>query len=117
MIDREFFLGFIKIHILYHAAKKPVFGMEISEELSRHGYYLGPGTLYPTLHRLEKEGYLEQSRKVVNGKVRKYYAITEEGKAMLEAASGKIRELVEEVLEGRDKMADENSRTKEGLKR
>lgn len=106
MIDREFFLGFIKIHILYHAAKEPIFGVEISEELARHGYYLGPGTLYPTLHRLEKEGYLEQSQRVVNGKVRKYYIITEEGKAMLERASGKIRGLVEEVLEDNDGMAD-----------
>jgi DNA-binding PadR family transcriptional regulator len=105
MIDREFFLGFIKIHILYHAAKEPIFGVEISEELARHGYHLGPGTLYPTLHRLEKEGYLEQSLRVVNGKVRKYYVITEGGKTMLERASGKIRELVEEVLEDNDRMA------------
>jgi PadR family transcriptional regulator PadR len=105
VIDREFFLGFIKIHILYHAAKEPVFGVEISKELARHGYYLGPGTLYPTLHRLEKEGYLEQSQRVVNGKIRKYYVITEGGKTMLEAASGKIRELVEEVLEDKDRMA------------
>jgi PadR family transcriptional regulator PadR len=94
VIDREFFLGFIKIHILYHAAKEPVFGVEISKELARHGYYLGPGTLYPTLHRLEKEGYLEQSQRVTEG-----------GKTMLEAASGKIRELVEEVLEDKDRMA------------
>lgn len=106
MIDREFFLGFIKIHILYHAAKEPIFGVEISDELARHGYHLGPGTLYPTLHRLEKEGYLERSERVVNGKVRKYYVITGEGKAMLERASGKIRELVEEVLEDNDGMAD-----------
>ena len=116
MIDREFFLGFIKIHILYHAAKEPIFGVEISEELARHGYRLGPGTLYPTLHRLEKEGYLEQSQRVVNGKVRKYYVITEEGKAMLENASGKIRELVEEVLEDRDKKAGEEG-VEGGLKR
>ena len=57
MVDREFFLGFIKIHVLYHASKGPVFGAEITDELGRHGYHLGPGTLYPTLHRLEKEGY------------------------------------------------------------
>jgi PadR family transcriptional regulator PadR len=105
MINREFFLGFIKIHILYHAAREPVFGAEITEELARHGYRVGPGTLYPTLHRLEKEGYLTVSSRVVNGKVRKYYIITEGGKAVLETARGKIRELVEEVLNDNDRMA------------
>ena len=99
MIDREFFLGFIKIHILYHASKEPIFGVEIAEELARHGYDISPGTLYPTLHRLEKEGYLESSSKVVGGKVRKYYQVTAEGKRVLESSRKRIRELVDEVLE------------------
>jgi len=79
MLDREFFLGFIKIHILYHASKEPIFGVEIADELARHGYRVSPGTLYPTLHRLEKEGYLESFSKVVNGRVRKYYRLQLEG--------------------------------------
>jgi len=99
MIEREFFLGFIKIHILYHASKEPIFGVGIVEELSRHGYYLSPGTLYPTLHRLVKEGYLEQDSKLVGGKVRKYYTITESGLEVLKQARDKISELVDEVLD------------------
>ncbi len=99
MIDREFFLGFIKIHILYHASKEPIFGVGLMEELSRHGYYLSPGTLYPTLHRLAKEGYLKQGSKVVGGKVRKYYTITDSGLEVLKKAKDKINELVDEVLD------------------
>lgn len=99
MLDRNFFLGFIKIHILYHAAEKPIFGAEMAEELARHGYRLSPGTLYPTLHRLEKEDYLESSSKVVNGKVRRYYIITGKGKVALDEAKMKISELVTEVIE------------------
>ncbi len=99
MLDREFFLGFIKIHIMYHASKKPIFGVEITEELARHGYSISPGTLYPVLHRLEKEGYLESNSKVVNGRMRKYYQATAEGKLMLEQSKKKIRELVTEVIE------------------
>ncbi len=99
MLDREFFLGFIKIHILYHASKEPIFGLEISEELARHGYNLSPGTLYPTLHRMEKEVYLSREEKVVDGKVRKYYSITKQGRVVLKKASKKIEELVKEVLE------------------
>lgn len=99
MIEREFFLGFIKIHILYHASKEPIFGVGIVEELSRHGYYLSPGTLYPTLHRLAKEGYLKQDSKLVGGKVRKYYTITESGLEVLKQSRDKISELVDEVLD------------------
>lgn len=99
MLNREFFLGFIKIHILYHASKEPISGVEIAKELTRHGYYLSPGTLYPSLHRLEKQGYLERSARVVAGKVRKYYVITEQGLEVLKDASKQIRELVDEVLE------------------
>ena len=99
MVDREFFLGFIKIHILYHASKEPIFGVEIAEELARHGYSISPGTLYPVLHRLEKEGFMESSSRVVNGRVRKYYQATAEGKLVLEQSKRKIRELVTEVIE------------------
>ena len=98
-MDREFFLGFIKIHVLYHATKKPIFGVEITKELARHGYSISPGTLYPTLHRLAKEGYLERSSRVVNGRVRKYYRATAKGKLVLEQSKQKIRELVTEVIE------------------
>ena len=97
-MDREFFLGFIKIHILYHASKEPIFGVEIAKELARHGYNVSPGTLYPVLHRLEKEGYLESSPRVVNGRVRRYYEATIEGTQALVQSKKKIRELVTEVL-------------------
>ncbi len=99
MLDREFFLGFIKIHILFHASQAPISGKEIAEELSRHGYILSPGTLYPTLHRLSEQGYLQRTSKVVGGKVRKYYTVTEAGKKALKEAKEKIKILVEEVME------------------
>ena len=98
-INRELFLGFIKIHILYHATKDRVYGVELIEELGRHGYRLGPGTLYPTLHKLENADYLECTSEVVNGKVRKYYRATELGVKALEDARCRITELVQEVME------------------
>jgi len=108
MLDREFFLGFVKIHILYHASKCPVSGVEMTEELKRHGYSLGPGTLYPALHRLEREGYLKLKPEVIRGKVRKYYTITEHGSQVLREASKKIRELVDEVLNEPDRKEHES---------
>lgn len=96
---KEFFLGFVKIHILYHASKEPIYGIGIQDELARHGYQLSPGTLYPTLHRLEKDSYLRRQSRVVAGKVRNYYTITEKGRDALNEARDKIRELVSEVIE------------------
>lgn len=100
---RDFFLGFIKIHVLHHAAQEPVYGVAMIAELARHGYELSPGTLYPLLHNLEEQGYLLHEERVVEGRVRKYYAITEEGRAALSEAKQKIAELMHEVLEEDDK--------------
>jgi PadR family transcriptional regulator, regulatory protein PadR len=96
---REFFLGFIKIHILHHAGEEPVYGLALISELRRHGYELSPGTLYPVLHQLEKAGYLRRLNRVVGGKVRKYYLLTGRGGEALGDARAKIAELVEEILE------------------
>ena len=58
---REIDLAFIKLHILYHAAKEEVYGVGLIEELGRHGYKLSPGTLYPTLAKLLVQDFLERS--------------------------------------------------------
>jgi len=107
---REFFLGFIKIHILHHAGEEPVYGLALITELRRHGYELSPGTLYPVLHQLEKAGYLRRLDRVVSGKVRKYYALTGRGGQALADARTKIGQLVGELLEtaaARKKSKDE----------
>lgn len=96
---RDFFLGFIKIHVLHHAAHEPIYGVAMIAELARHGYELSPGTLYPLLHTLEEQGYLARTDQVVEGRVRKYYVITNEGRDALQEAKHKIAELVQEVLE------------------
>jgi len=96
---RGFFLGFIKIHILHHAAEEPVYGLALISELRRHGYELSPGKMYPVLHELEEAQYLRRVDRVVNGKVRKYYTITRQGVAALADARKKIRELVGELLQ------------------
>lgn len=105
---RDIFLAFVRIHILHYAAESPIYGAEMITELGRHGYRLGPGTMYPTLHALRKQGYLEEERRVVRGKVRKYYHITEQGRSALQMLRPKVRELVGEVLaESRKEETDE----------
>lgn len=97
---RDFFLGFIKIHILYHATQEPIYGLEMIRELATHGYDLSPGTLYPILHRLEEQGYLVSEKQVVEGKVRKYYTATPSGEEMLAKAYQQARELFREIDPG-----------------
>jgi PadR family transcriptional regulator, regulatory protein PadR len=98
LLTKMFFGGFVRMHVLYHAVKEPVFGLEMMEELGRHGYDVGAGTLYPMLHQLEEAGYLTSHTEVVAGKQRRYYRATPEGTAGLEEAKTKLRELVSEVL-------------------
>ncbi len=98
LLTKMFFGGFVRMHVLYHAVKEPIFGVEMMEELGRHGYDVGAGTLYPMLHQLEEAGYLSVHTEVVAGKHRKYYRATPEGAKALEDAKAKLRELVEEVL-------------------
>ena len=98
---RSIFLSFVRVHLLHHAALAPIYGIEMIDELARHGYQIGPGTIYPTLHALRDRGYLEEERQVVGGKVRKYYRITDRGREALTLLRPKVRELVGEVINER----------------
>jgi PadR family transcriptional regulator, regulatory protein PadR len=95
---RELFLGFIRVHILFHATEGPVYGTELMEELARHGYRIGPGTLYPILHAMAARGYLRYARQVVKGRARKYYRATPAGQRLLAKAQAKLIELAHEAL-------------------
>ncbi len=96
-ILRKLFLGFIQVHILHHAKKEPVYGSFMIEELKHHGYEISPGTLYPIFHNLEKAELLTVENQTVEGKVRKYYSITEKGEEVLTEAKKKIKELTHEL--------------------
>ena len=99
VLTKMFFGGFVRLHVLYHAVNEPIFGVEMMEELRRHGYEVGAGTLYPMLHQLEKAGYLSVHTEIVAGKKRKYYRATASARhAALKAAEARLRELVSEVL-------------------
>jgi PadR family transcriptional regulator, regulatory protein PadR len=96
---RDLELAFIKIHILHHANRDAVFGVGLMDELAHHGYQIGPGTLYPTLSKMEKGGYLSCETCTVSHKQRKYYRITPEGRRLLHQLHEKIEELYREVIQ------------------
>lgn len=97
--DQELLSGLIRIHMLYHACKEPIFGLGMIEELQRHGYKISAGTLYPMLHGLEKRGLL-RSRKIRLGRRgRRVYRATSLGRAALAKAKEKVKLLLGELLE------------------
>ena len=96
---REIDLAFIKLHILYHASKEEIYGIGLVKELSRHGYKLSFGTLYPTLAKMVQLGLLNFEARTVNHKQRKYYRVTPKGLRELNKVKEKIRELHKEVVE------------------
>ncbi len=97
---RELYSGLIRLHVLYHASKEPIFGLEMIEELGRHGYRLSPGTMYPLLHGLEKKGLLRSSRtgrRRPNSRL--VYRATAAGRTALAVAKDKVQELFGELFE------------------
>lgn len=98
MGDKDLYSGLIRLHILFHAAQAPIFGLEIIEELSRHGYRLSPGTVYPLLHGLERKGYLRSQVSRSGSRSRRLYRATPRGRRALTAAKGSVRELFGELF-------------------
>jgi DNA-binding PadR family transcriptional regulator len=97
--DQDLYAGLIRLHILHHAAREPVFGLWFIEELGRHGYKLSPGTLYPLLHGLERKGYLRSTVERSGKSSRRMYQATPLGHKALAAARQKVSELFGELLE------------------
>lgn len=94
---RKIFLAFIQLHILHHSKKEPIYGSWMIEELKHHGYDISTGTLYPIFHNLEKADLIISEKRNINGKIRKYYSITEKGENTLIQAKDKIDELKFEI--------------------
>jgi DNA-binding PadR family transcriptional regulator len=95
---REFLRGAVRLHILHHAAHGEVHGAWMATELAQHGYQISSGSLYPTLHKMEAEGLLRSSQQTVDGRVRRSYLATAQGRRVLESAKRQLRELAREVL-------------------
>lgn len=86
-INKELMKGSTSILILSLLSSADMYGYQIAQELkiaSDHVFDLKEGTLYPMLHALENEKAVESFwMNADNGKRRKYYKITEEGKKLL----------------------------------
>jgi DNA-binding PadR family transcriptional regulator len=101
MEDKILYSGLIRLHVLHHACAEEIFGLDMIEELARHGYKMSPGTMYPILHGLEKRGYLRSSQVRSGRAMRRIYRATPAGRKAFKAAKQKVRELFGELIEAK----------------
>ena len=78
--------GSTELLILSLLTERPMYGYEIAQELAErsNGYFeVKEGLLYPTLHRMQDSGWLKSEWQTVEGRRRKYYALTAAGREAL----------------------------------
>ncbi len=94
MSSNEYIKGTIKTIVLKLLGEtRRMYGYEITQEvkkLSGGEIEITYGALYPVLYKLENEQLLITEQEVVDGRVRKYYSLTDKGK---EEARTKVMEL------------------------
>ncbi|MFI5449000.1 MAG: PadR family transcriptional regulator [Candidatus Bathyarchaeia archaeon] len=73
---------------------KPLWGYEVNGAIrDRFQVYLSAGTLYPLLHSLEEDGYIQGEWDSERGRGRRIYKITDGGIGFLESGERATLEL------------------------
>src|SRR5215831_13886952 len=99
--------GTLELMILTILAREPMHGYGISQRLaalSRDVFQVNPGSLFPTLYRLEEDGKLTSDwRPTENNRNAKYYKLTVAGRKQLQQHKerwNRISFAITNVLEG-----------------
>ena len=99
MFNRELVKGSSSLLLLQLLNERDMYGYELVKELEKrsdNGFSIKEGTLYPALHKLEKQSYIEYYwKEQEKGPARKYYRITAEGKSILTEKTKEWNEFVQ----------------------
>ncbi|KKO54850.1 PadR family transcriptional regulator [Paenibacillus sp. DMB20] len=93
-INKELLKGSTVILLLTVLSRKEMYGYELIKEIERRSdgvFMMKEGTLYPILHTLEGEGWLEAYWSQHDGRKRKYYRITDKGRQQLKEKTNEWR--------------------------
>ena len=98
--------------VLAVVAKEPegTYGYKITQDV-RSVIELSESTLYPVLRRLQKDDCLVTYDKQINGRNRRYYKITDEGKEMLASLQSIIPDFI--ILRIDEKIEDSEKEIKQ----
>jgi len=86
--------------ILSLLMKRPMYGYEIIQQIERQsgGYFdMKEGLLYPALHRMQQNGWLSSDWRSVDGRRRKYYAVTKLGEEVLGEQAAEWRTFLDQL--------------------
>ena len=90
--------GTLDLRILKAISLEPLHGWAISErlqQLTADALSIGQGSLYPALHRLERQGWIKSHWQVTaHNRNAKYYELTSSGQRQLESEVTSWRRLV-----------------------
>jgi Predicted transcriptional regulators len=104
-MNTQFRKGVIEMCILALIERKDMYGYEIVQNIA-HYTEINEGTVYPILRRLTQEEYfVTYLKESTVGPARKYYHITERGKAYLSALRldwDEFAKMVEDILRGEE---------------
>ncbi|HID30394.1 MAG TPA: PadR family transcriptional regulator, partial [Desulfobacterales bacterium] len=78
--------GSLPLLLLHTLSLGPLHGYGIAKEIKRKSQgtvQFAEGTIYPTLHDLEKQGLVAAYEETVKGRIRRYYRLTSDGKSAL----------------------------------
>jgi PadR family transcriptional regulator, regulatory protein PadR len=73
--------------------------IQVLESRSQGLFTFTEGLIYPTLHRMERDGLLVAQWREEGGRPRKYYALTDEGRRRLAADEAEIRTFTRGLLD------------------
>jgi PadR family transcriptional regulator PadR len=89
--------GTLDLLILKIVALEPMHGWAIAQRISQMSgdvLQVGQGSLYPALHKLEQQGWIEAEwRDSENNRRAKYYTLTREGRRALKLESAQWERL------------------------
>ncbi len=80
------------------------YGYSLVQALEEKGLAMDPGTLYPLLRRLEKQGLLESQWDVKASRPRRYYSLNDKGREVLLAMGeewNSLNQLMQNLLPNR----------------
>lgn len=100
--------GTITIGVLSQLST-PHYGYSLVTILADEGIDVEPGTLYPLLRRLEKQGLLESSWDTNEARPRKYYTLSETGKEVYDLLIVEWEKIVHSMAHVIEKKGDENN--------
>jgi DNA-binding PadR family transcriptional regulator len=95
--DANLLRGSIDLVVLAALADEPRYGYALLKRIhdaSAARHKLTAGTLYPILHRLERDGMVATRWEAVGQRRRKWYSLTDRGRKRLRADADEWREFV-----------------------